>query len=92
MKKRLKCRVTGRVQMVMFRDYATRTARARGIVGSVKNNQDGSVSVIAEGEELILREYLALIKRGSLLSRVESVEEEWSDPLGGYKKFDILYE
>ena len=91
MQKRLECNVTGRVQMVMFRDFVTRNARERKIVGTVKNNPDGSVSVIAEGEEASLVELLSLINRGSMFSRVDSVTEKWSAPLGGYKNFDILY-
>ena len=91
MKKRLVCEVFGRVQMVMFRDFTTRKARENGLVGTVKNNQSGTVSIVAEGEERALRKFSAQIRRGSLLSRVDRVEEEWSDPLGGYKNFDILY-
>ena len=91
MEKRLECEVFGRVQFVMFRDFVTRKARARGIVGTVKNNPDGSVSVVAQGDEGKLKEFLVLIQRGSLLSRVEQVREKWSEPLGKFKSFDILY-
>lgn len=91
MQRRLECKVTGRVQMVMFRDFIKRAARTRGIVGTVENNSDGSVSIVAEGEEIALMELLALSKRGSLFAHVEKVEEAWSSPLGGYKNFDILY-
>ena len=68
MQKRLECQIFGRVQLVMFRDFVTRKARARGVVGTVRNNQDGSVSVIAEGGEMKLRELLDLIRRGPILS------------------------
>lgn len=91
MQKRLECQVFGRVQMVMFRDFVKRAARARGIAGTVKNNLDGSVSVVAEGEDLVLRELLALIHQGSIFARVDRVEEKWSAPLGEFKSFDILY-
>lgn len=91
MQKRLECQVFGRVQMVMFRDFVTRNARSRGIVGSVKNNNDGSVSVIAEGDAEALNTFLKLLGRGPILARVDMVKEKWSEPLGGYKNFDILY-
>lgn len=91
MQKRLECQIFGRVQFVMFRDFACRKARARGLVGAVKNNPDGSVSVIAEGDEIKLRELLTLIRHGSFLSRVDRVRETWSDCLGNYQSFDILY-
>ncbi|MEK7568864.1 MAG: acylphosphatase [Patescibacteria group bacterium] len=92
MQKRLSCQVFGRVQMVMFRDFVKRAARARGVAGSVKNNIDGSVSIVAEGEEVKLREILALAHRGPMFARVDRVEEKWSAPLGEFKSFDILYE
>lgn len=91
MQKRLECQVFGRVQLVMFRDFVQRKARARGLVGTVKNNPDGSVAVVAEGEEAKLRELLDLIHRGPILARVDRVEEKWSEPLGEYRSFDILY-
>jgi len=75
----------------MFRDFVTRNARARELVGSVKNNHDGSIAIVAEGEEAKVRELLALVKRGPILARVDAVTEKWSEPLGGYKNFDILY-
>lgn len=77
--------------MVMFRDFVTRNARSRRIVGSVKNNVDGSVSIVAEGEEDKLVELLKLVHKGSLLSRVDTISEKWSEGLGKYKSFDILY-
>lgn len=91
MQKRLESVVSGRVQLVMFRDFVTRNACKLGLVGTVRNNPDGTVSVIAEGEEPKLNELLTLIHKGSILSRVDGVTEKWSDPLGGYKKFVILY-
>lgn len=91
MRKRLDCEISGRVQMVMFRDFVQRAARRLGIVGTVRNTQTGSVSVVAEGEEEKLMELLALLKKGPLFARVDKTNEAWSEPLGGYKSFSILY-
>jgi acylphosphatase len=91
MPKRLECQIFGRVQLVMFRDFAKRNARARGLSGMVKNNPDGSVSLIAEGDEAKLRELLVLLGRGSLLARVDRVAEKWEAYLGEYQNFDIIY-
>lgn len=92
MQKRLECQVTGRVQMVMFRDFVTREARSLGIKGTVKNNADGSVSIIAEGDEVVLHAFLELVGKGPLLARVDKVRGDWAEPFGCYKNFDILYE
>lgn len=91
MQKRLECQVFGRVQMVMFRDFITRKARARGVVGTVQNMPDGSVLIVAEGEEANLQELLALANRGPVFARVDRVEESWKQYLGEFKSFDILY-
>lgn len=91
MQKRLECKVSGRVQMVMFRDFVKRTARKMGVVGTVCNSIDGSVFVRAEGEEEKLKDFLTLVKKGPMFARVDNVAEQWLDPLGGFKSFDILY-
>ncbi len=91
MQKRLECQVFGRVQFVMFRDFVCRKGRKLGLTGTVKNNPDGSVSVVAEGDEAKLRELLSLIHRGPILARVDSVTETWFEPLGEFKSFAILY-
>lgn len=91
MQKRLECTVLGRVQMVMYRDFVAQAARKMRLVGTVQNNPDESVSIVAEGDEALLKELLVLIKRGPLFARVDKVDEVWSEPLGGYTTFNILF-
>lgn len=91
MKKQLKATITGRVQMVMYRDFAQRKARKLGLVGTVQNQKDGSVSVTAEGEENILNEYLKYLNRGSILSKVKNVRIVWLEAVGNFFDFKILY-
>lgn len=89
--KAFKAIVRGRVQMVMYRDFAQRKARAHGVVGTVRNLDDGTVEVIAEGEEPVLKEYIELLKKGSMLSHVEKVEVAWQYPTRAYSNFSIVY-
>jgi len=91
MQKRLECSITGRVQMVMFRDFTQRSARKLGIVGIVKNMDDGSVYVVGEGEEEKLQKLLALLHKGSIFARVDKVEEKWMKPEGSFNGFRIVY-
>lgn len=91
MQKRLECTISGRVQMVMFRDFVKRAATKRGIVGTVRNTSDGNVFVEAEGDEKKLTELVGLLKKGPLFARVDRVSETWFAPLGSYKTFDIVY-
>jgi len=86
----LRACVHGRVQFVMFRDFTQRTARRLGIKGFVRNRDDGTVEVVAHGEKSALEKLLEALHRGSLLSRVDSVESEWRVPEKKYVDFDIV--
>ncbi|HET8574907.1 MAG TPA: acylphosphatase [Candidatus Paceibacterota bacterium] len=90
-KKRIQCRITGRVQMVMFRDFTCRKARKLRLTGTVQNERDGSVRVVAEGEEDQLQKLIGLLHRGSVLSRVDDVEVEWLPATGEFLHFRIVF-
>lgn len=92
MTKRLELLVHGRVQLVMFRDYTKRGARRLGLTGTVRNNPEGTVSVVAEGEEERLLKLIERVRTGSLLSRVDRIDEKWMEPSGSFTSFNILYE
>src|SRR5262249_129174 len=55
---RLEALVSGHVQGVMFRDFARRLARARGIAGEAENLPDDTLRVIAEGDRASLEALL----------------------------------
>ena len=85
------CTVSGRVQMVMYRDFTKRRARSLGLTGWVKNNDDGTVTVVAEGEEEVLKALLSELHNGSMLARVDDVRVSWKEPSGSFSSFDIQY-
>ena len=91
MRKRLECIVKGRVQLVTFRDFTKRKARRFEVVGTVENLSDGTVKVVAEGEEEKLTDFLSLLKKGPTFARVDDVLIEWKDPAEKFKTFEILY-
>ncbi len=84
-------KVTGRVQMVMMRDFVQRSASKLGLTGWVKNLPDGSVEVVAQGVPGMLEKLVELLHKGSLLSRVDNVEVEYRDAAKEFKSFDIAY-
>jgi acylphosphatase len=77
--------------MVMYRDFATRSARGLRLTGTVKNMHDSSVVVVAEGEEATLARFIEKLKRGSLLSHVEDVAVFWEEATGEFSDFHIVY-
>lgn len=91
MPKRLECQIFGRVQLVMFRDFAQRKARALKLTGTVKNLSDGSVFAVAEGEENELNQWLEHLEKGPLPAEVERVETKWLEATGEFKDFKILF-
>ncbi len=75
----------------MFRDFVCRKARKLGVVGTVQNISDGSVLVVAQGEEERLQKLLLLLRRGSLLSKVDNTKDTWLDTQEGLVGFNIVY-
>lgn len=82
--------VSGRVQMVMFRDFATRKANKLDISGSVRNLPDGTVEVIAQGEKAQIERYIEYLNKGSVLSRVDNVAVEWRKPQKVFDSFELV--
>jgi acylphosphatase len=71
--------VHGRVQGVFFRDTARRMAQSRRVAGWVRNNPDGTVEVVFEGEREAVEDLVGWCHdgpRGAAVERVESFEEE----------------
>ncbi len=91
MTQRLEATLSGRVRLVMFRDFAQRRARRLGLVGWVRNETNGTVRVVAEGEEDDLARFRALLEKGSVLSRVDAVEYSFHPPTGEFRDFIIRY-
>lgn len=91
MEKRIRAIVSGRVQLVMYRDFARRKADRFGITGWVRNRPDNTVEVVAEGEEEDLKEYIAYLEEGPVLAEVASVEVKWwPEATGEFREFLIL--
>lgn len=91
MHERLEAVVSGRVQMVMYRDFAQRKARGLKLTGEVQNLPDGTVRVVAEGPREKLEAYLKKLHGGPLLAKVEHVAPEWLPATGSYRGFIINY-
>ena len=65
--------VSGRVQGVGYRAFATRVARSLHLAGGATNLDDGSVEVIAEGPAHALDRLESALAEGSRLARVDRI-------------------
>jgi len=88
---RVHLNIQGRVQGVCFRHYCRARAQKLGVKGIVRNNFDGSVDVIAEGEEKAVRDFIVWCRRGPPLAVVRSCEENIEAPTGEFDSFSIAF-
>ena len=75
----INCKVFGKVQMVFYRAFIKDVANKLGLIGTVKNLEDGSVEIIAQGNDDLLKDFLEEVRGGSPLSQVDSIDVNWSD-------------
>jgi DNA ligase D-like protein (predicted 3'-phosphoesterase) len=86
--KAVRATVRGAVQGVGFRDAVVRRAREFGALGWVRNQDDGTVLVHAEGPEAAVDELLAHLGKGPRMARVETVEVD-DVKVEGHEQFAI---
>jgi DNA ligase D-like protein (predicted 3'-phosphoesterase) len=68
--------VEGRVQAVGFRDATARRARELGVMGWVRNTEEGGVCVHAEGDEPAVTKLIGLLRDGPGAASVSRVAVE----------------
>lgn len=90
MQKEIEVIIKGRVQMVMFRDFAVRKAKALGLTGTVQNLEDGSVQVVAQGDEEKLNKFIELLKKGPTFAKVSGVNVKWRQIEKKFTDFKII--
>ncbi|HEY6550548.1 MAG TPA: DNA polymerase ligase N-terminal domain-containing protein [Solirubrobacterales bacterium] len=80
--------VRGRVQGIGYRDATVREARRLGAMGWVRNEEDGSVLVHAEGAESAVEELTKFLRDGPGAARIADLEIE-SVKAEGHEQFAI---
>ncbi len=83
--------VHGRVQGVGFRHMTRVTAARLDVRGWVRNRDDGTVEVWAEGEKEQLQRLIKAVRSGPPHADVERVEVEWREPQGKARRFRVRY-
>lgn len=83
--------VHGDVQGVGFRYFVQRRAHQLGLRGWVRNNVDGTVELVAEGDRPQLEQLERAVKEGPRAARVDRVEAQWSAAAGNLRSFDLSW-
>ena len=82
-------KISGMVQGVFFRDSAKQEAKKLGLVGYAKNLADGSVEIVACGDEEKIKEFISWCRQGPDSAKVEKTEIS-ETPFQNFKDFQIL--
>jgi len=80
--------VQGKVQGIGFRQFIKDGADALGLSGTVQNQPDGEVKVVAVGEKEVIEQLIAKIEAGNGFSKISKVSvkwKEWGDAGGEFK-------
>ena len=81
-------KISGTVQGVFFRQSTRDKAQELDIKGWVRNCEDGSVEVEAEGDEMMLKVFVNWCHRGPQRAVVKEVESK-SIPVKNHTNFEI---
>lgn len=74
--------VYGFVHGVFFRDTVRRHALTAGVAGWVRNNRDGTVEAVFEGEPEAVERLVAFCHEGPRGAQVDRVDAHVEEPIG----------
>ena len=81
--------VKGRVQRVGFRFFVENAAQREGIQGYVRNQHDGTVEIVAEGDAAAIQRFEMAVRRGPAGARVDEVDTLDVDASGRFAGFRV---
>jgi acylphosphatase len=88
--KRYEITVFGDVQGVFYRHHALKKAKELGITGWIRNEANGNISMIVEGESDALKDFIDWVWEGSPMSDVTDIGIEERDVTGELGEFRII--
>lgn len=83
--------VSGRVQGVGYRAFVVRAGTRQGLLGGVRNLDDGRVEVEVEGTRTAIEALLQELKIGPPGAHVTGVEAKWKSATGRFSGLAIWY-
>ena len=83
--------ISGIVQGVSYRASTQVEAQKCGVVGWVKNLEDGRVEAVLQGPRTQVEEVIRWCHRGPPAAKVEKVAVAWEKAADEFKAFDVRY-
>jgi acylphosphatase len=87
--KAVKVIIYGKVQGVGFRNFVFLHAKKLNVKGYVKNNPDGTVEAVFEGDENNINKMIELCKKGPERARVDKIDIKEIE-INNYQDFKII--
>lgn len=82
----------GEVQGVGMRYWINQIARELNLTGWVKNEPDGTVSILAQGREEDLNKLILFIKNKIDFTKIERLEEQRDEVKDQIRNFNIRFD
>jgi len=90
--RQVKIRVSGRVQGVGFRFFTYQKATKLGLVGYVKNLDNGEVEIVAQGDNISIAKLIQWLEQGGPVSaRLTEINVTELIPENQLNAFNIKY-
>jgi len=89
--KQFRAVVVGRVQGVYFRAETAACAQRLGLGGFVRNLANGTVEVQAAGSAADLEPFIAFLRRGPEIARVDDLQIDWTAEGPLPQPFEVRY-
>lgn len=82
--------ISGDVIGVGYRAWVARYVKNKNIFGWVKNRQDRTVEIVAEGEKAELDDLIAACRRGPEVAWVKNIDCSWAASTGEFLNFEVI--
>ena len=91
---RIECKISAEKSNYDYLRWIKRVADRFKVVGAVFTNDDGSIEVVAEGEDEVLTKFSKHMMDGhpifNMISIVDNFAMKWHKATGEYKDFQVL--
>lgn len=82
--------ISGHVQGVLFRYATRRLALSLGLKGFARNLENGTVEVVAEGDEKAIKELIEFCKGGPSGADVADIDVDYEEAKNEFDGFSVI--